>query len=176
MDKGAVYRLAASCLGEAECEVGSPVYSALSEVAQHAIGIALDYSSWSFSLAVVTLYVQEDGSVELPADCLEIRECSWPSYRLIGRKMYKPDGVGGGTVRLTYKSSELADTVCLPDYAPLFCEACALLIAAKAAPRVTGRYDLADELEQRAYRMLYRAKLKEARSTNSNDQMPQIDY
>lgn len=176
MDKGALYRMAASYLGEAECKAGTPVYAALDEVAQHAISLALDYTAWSFALARVELELESDGSVDLPSDCLEIRECSLPTYKLIGRTLYNTWGGGAATVTLVYKSSALADTVCLPDYAPFFCEGCALLVASKAAPRVNSRWDLAGDLESRAYQSLYRAKLKEARSTNSNDQKPRIDY
>lgn len=177
MDKGEFYRLAASYLGESECKTGTPVYSAMDSLAQHVIGLALDYTTWSFCTARITLPLDTDHAADLPADLLEIRTCSLPSFELIGKRLYSKDAdTTITTVTITYKSSAHADTVCLPDAAPLFTEGCALLLAAKAAPRLTNRYDLAQDLERRAYDSLYRAKLKETRSTNSNDQRPVTIY
>lgn len=73
---------------------------------------------------------------------------------------------------LSYTSSLLAQSVCLPDDEPLFAEACALLLAARLAPRLTGNFQLAERLEQRGREMLYRAKLKDAQQSDSNDQVP----
>ena len=172
MDKGTLYRLAASYLGEYCVKEDTSVYQALNDVVQHALGLALDYTSWPFALARVTLTPDADGAFALPADCLEIRECSLPSYEMIGRKLYARNFMEHARVTLTYKSSVLADTVCLPDYEPFFCEGCVLLLASKAAPRVTSNMKLAQSLEQEAYGKLYRAKLKIVRSTASNDQDP----
>jgi hypothetical protein len=60
----------------------------------------------------------------------------------------------------------------LPDKQPIFCEALALLLAAKSSVRITGKLSLAAELESRAYATLYRAKLAEVRAHRSNDQSP----
>lgn len=173
MDKGTLYRLAASYLGECCVKEDTAVYSALNDVAQHAIGLTLDYTNWPFALARVTLTPDADGAYTLPADCLEIRECSLSAYEVIGRKLYAKGFMERAEVTLTYKSSVLADTLCLPDYEPFFCEGCALLLASKAAPRITSNLKLAQGLEQEAYDKLYRAKLKIVRSTASNDQMPE---
>ena len=173
MDKGTLYRLAASYLGEYCVKEDTSVYQALNDVVQHALGLALDYTSWPFALARVTLTPDEDGAFPLPADCLEIRGCSLSAYELIARKLYAKGFMERAHMTLTYKSSVLADTVCLPDYEPFFCEGCALLLASKAAPRVTSNMKLAQSLEQEAYVKLYRAKLKIVRSTASNDQDPE---
>lgn len=173
MDKGTLYRLAASYLGEYCVKEDTAVHQALNDVAQHAVGLALDYTNWPFALARVTLAPDADGAFPLPADCLEIRECSLSAYEVIGRKLYAKSGMERAMVTLTYKSSVLADTLCLPDYEPFFCEGCALLLASKAAPRITSSLKLAQSLEQEAYAKLYRAKLKIVRSTASNDQEPE---
>lgn len=173
MDKGTLYRLAASYLGEYCVKEDTAVHQALNDVAQHAVGLALDYTNWPFALARVTLAPDADGAFPLPADCLEIRECSLPAYEVIGRKLYAKRSMERAGITLTYKSSVLADTLCLPDYEPFFCEGCALLLASKAAPRITSNMKLAQSLEQEAYAKLYRAKLKIVRSTASNDQDPE---
>lgn len=171
MDKGTLYRLAASYLGESCVEENTALSQAFQDVHQHAISLALDYTIWPFALARVTLSALPDGGYLLPPDCLEIRQCSLSSFELIGRTLY-PTSTTNSNITLTYKSSAIADTLCLPDYEPYFCEGCALLLAAKAAPRVSASLKIAQGLEADAFEKLYRAKLKISRSIASNDQEP----
>ena len=173
MDKGTLLRTAASYLGEAVCIEGTPLEGALEACVQHAISLALDYTHWDFALERAVLPV-EDGVVALPADCLEVREVQGMAcWRMKGRYIVN-EGEAVESVVLWYKSSKLADTVTLPDYEPFFCEGVALLLAAKAAPRVSANFNLSAGLEERAYAALYRAKLKEARQADSNDQKPDV--
>lgn len=174
MDKKALMDAAASLLGEAEVMSGTPtpLYDALEENVQQAVALALDYTHWDFALERVVLSVV-DGLVELPEDCLEVREMEGVSnWRRAGNRIYA-DGVQELVV--WYKSGKLAETLNLPDNEPFFCEGCVLMLAAKAAPRVTGNFNLGVQLEKKAYAALYRAKLKEARSADSNDQKPNIE-
>ena len=171
MDKGAFFRLALSYLGESEVKDGTPVMEALEDVAQHVIALALDYAQWPFALMRAVLPLDEEGACALPADCLELRACSLPRFEVVGRTLFNL-GPKTPRVTLTYKCSALADSVCLPESEPAFCEGCAYLLAAKAAPRLTSNFRLAADLEARGYAMLYRAKLKATRSLASNDQEP----
>ena len=174
MDKGTLLRLAASCLGEAGCVQGTPMVEALEDCVQHAVSLALDYTHWDFALEMVVLPMKA-GMAMLPADCLEVREVQgMDHWRKKGRWLVNM-GLPVESVTLWYKSSKLADTVSLPDYEPFFCEGVVLLLAAKAAPRVSSNFNLSAELEQRAYKALYRAKLKEARAAYSNDQKPSTE-
>lgn len=171
MDKGALYRLAASYLGEAEVVPDAVLCRAFDDVVQQVIFLALDYTQWPFALKVREVLLDDAQMCELPADCLEVRYCSLRRWEVFGRVLVNR-GEEVEDACLVYKSSEMADQVSLPDQEPYFCEGVALLLAAKAAPRVTSRFDLAAQLEQRAQSALYRAKLKVVRSHNSNDQVP----
>lgn len=174
MDKGTLLRTAAAYLGEAGCVVGTPLEGALEACVQNAIALALDYTHWDFALERAVLPVA-GGVAELPADCLEVREVQGLArWRKKGRYVVN-DGEAVEQVVLWYKSSRMADTVTLPDYEPFFCDGVALLLAAKAAPRVSANFNLSAGLEERAYAALYRAKLKEARSADSNDQTPNVE-
>ena len=154
---------------------GTQLEGALDECVQHAVSLALDHTHWDFALERCVLEVEADGVVQLPADCMEIREVSgMDHWRKKGRYLVN-EGDPTDTVTLWYKSSKYADTVTLPDYEPYFCEGVALLLAAKAAPRVTSNFRLSAELEERAMKALYRAKLKEARQADSNDQKPSVE-
>lgn len=177
MDKGALFKMAATYLGEAGCVGGSPLEGALEDCVQQAVALALDYTHWDFALERAELPVVK-GVVELPPDCLEVRVVEGVQrWRKRGRFLVLQDvlaDVLAGVV-LWYKSNKLAAGVVLPDAEPFFCEGVALLLAAKAAMRVTSSFNLAGELEKRAYGALYRAKLKEARQGDSNDQLPSFD-
>jgi len=174
MDKGTLMRLAASYLGEAGCVAGTPMEEALEDCVQHAVSLALDYTHWDFALERAELSVV-GGVVELPADCMEVRRVEgMERWRKQGRYLVPVDVVPVEVV-LWYKSSRLADTVMLPDDEPFFCEGVALLLAAKAAPRVSSNFNLSAGLEERAYKAFYRAKLKEARQADSNDQKPSTE-
>ena len=175
MDKGRLFRLAASYLGESEVREETPLYAALKGAVQHAVALALDYNHWDFALEYAEVVCDGAGVYALPADALEVREVvGLDRWRVRGRWLVADAAAGQAPVRLGlwYKSSKLADAVALPDTAPLFCEGVALLLAARVAGVVTGRFDMVRELEGRAWRVLYRAKLKEARSVASNDQAP----
>lgn len=175
MDKGTLMRLAASYLGEAGCVAGTPMEEALEDCVQHAVSLALDYTHWDFALERVVVPVV-GGVVELPADCLEVRTVEgMERWRKQGRYLVPVGVMPEEEVVLWYKSSRLQDTVTLPDEEPFFCEGVALLLAAKAAPRVSSNFNLSAGLEERAYRALYRAKLKEARQADSNDQKPSTE-
>lgn len=174
MDKKALMDAAASLLGEAEVMGGTPtpLYDALEDNVQQAVRLALDYTHWDFALTRAEVPVA-DGCAELPEDCLEVREVEGVSnWRRAGNRIYA-EGVQALVV--WYKSGKLAKTLDLPDNEPFFCEGCTLLLAAKAAPRVTGNFNLGVQLEKKAYAALYKAKLKEARSADSNDQKPNTE-
>lgn len=175
MDKKALMDAAASLLGEAEVMSGTPtpLYDALEDSVHHAVRLALDYTHWDFALERAVCKVEEGCTEELPADCLEVREVEGVSnWRRAGKRIYAE---GVQELVVWYKSSKLAETLNLPDNEPFFCEGCVLMLAAKAAPRVTGNFNLGVQLEKKAYAALYRAKLKEARSADSNDQKPNIE-
>lgn len=174
MDRGTLYRLAATYLGEAACEDGTPLRVALEDCVQQAVALALDHTHWDFALERLEVAVEE-GAVQLPADCLEVREVQgMDRWRKRGRYLVN-EGEPVKRVVLWYKSNRIAQVVELPDEEPFFCEGVALLLAAKAAMRVTNSFNLAGELEKRAYGALYRAKLKEARQQDSNDQTPNVE-
>lgn len=170
MDKGTFYRLAASYLGESEVKQGTAVARSFDDLSQHVVALALDYTDWQFAHHITTLKADSAGNFLLPIDCLEIRVCSLASWRVVGRLIVPTTKTD--TCEIEYKSSIIADTLALPEFEPLFCEGCALLLASKAAPRVTSNFTLAGNLEQAANEKLYRAKLKIARSQASNDQTP----
>ena len=172
MDKGSLYRLALAKLGSsAELVPGSPVMAALEDCAQQAVAFALDYSAWDFALKCIALPVV-DGQAELPGDCLEVREVGAARWRKVGR--WLEVDAGAALVDVVYKSREISDMMALPEHEPVWCEACVCLVAAAVAGRVTGNARVGVELEQLGLQLLYRAKLKEARSVSSNDQQPAL--
>lgn len=171
MNQGELYVLAASYLGESVPSDGGAVKQAFDDVVQQCIRLALDYTSWEWANKKVTLPVV-NGEVDLPADCLEIKRCSANNWEIIGRTLVIQDE--RKDVEMVYKSDAWASQLALPDYEPYFCEGVALLLASKAAPRVTANLRLSGEMERMAYEKLYRAKLKLVRSTDSNDQKPKM--
>lgn len=175
MDKGRLFRLAASYLGEGEVREGTPLYAALEGAAQHAVALALDFNAWDFALVRVRLVPEEAGVLRLPADCLEVRVVEGvPSWRVMGRYVVWDEGLPVEDVVVWYKSSKWADAVCLPDDEPLFCQGVALLLAGMVAAVVSGRADVGGVFEERAREVLYRARLKEARAGYSNDGLPEV--
>lgn len=170
MDRGNLYKLALTYLGTADYVPGSPEARALADVEQHVIALATAYTPWRWAQRVATLTLT-DGSTALPADCLELRSCNLSQWELIGRTITTP--TTASKVQITYTSTAWADTLTIPDHHPLFAEALALLLAAKAAVRITNSHQLAAQLEQQANHALYRAKLAEVRAVHSNDQQPQ---
>jgi hypothetical protein len=175
MNKNALINAAASLLGEANVSGGTPtpLGEALEDNVKQAVRLALDYTHWDFALERAVCRVVDGCTEELPEDCLEVREVEGVSnWRRAGNRIYA-DGVQ--ELAVWYKSSKLAETLNLPDNEPFFCEGCVLMLAAKAAPRVTGNFNLGSQLEKKAYESLYRAKLKEARSADSNDQKPNTE-
>ncbi len=174
MDKGRLFRLAASYLGEGEVKEGSPLYAALEGAAQQAVALALDFNNWDFALVRVVLAVDGE-SVCLPADCLEVRRVEGvPGWCVMGRRVVWEVPLQVQEVVVWYKSSKWADAVCLPDDEPMFCQGVALLLAGMVAAVVTGRVDVAAGFEARGRAMLYRARLKEARAGHSNDALPDV--
>lgn len=143
---------------------------------QQVLALALDYARWSFATREAVLVLDAEGGAVLPDDCLRIQDCGLPRWRKLGRRVVAAEGFWSGKagqrVRLSYTGSLLVQSVCLPDDEPLFAEACATLLAARLAPRLTGNFQLAERLEQRGQEALYRAKLKDAQQSDSNDQAP----
>ncbi len=170
MDKGSLFRLALSKLGStAQLVEGSPEFKALEDCAQQAVALALDFNMWDFAQKRVSLPVV-DGWAALPGDCIELREVGARTWRKVGRDIE----VHGNTasVNVVYKSREISDAMALPDHEPVWCEAVVCLVAAAIAGRVTGNANIGMQLQQMGLGLLYRAKLKEARSVSSNDQQP----
>lgn len=169
MDRGSLYRLALARLGTAELVEGSPEWLALEECSQQAVRVALDYSNWRFALKGPVSLPVVAGVAELPEDCLELREVRGSNrWEVYGRRLVVQDDFVD-SVQVVYKSNEVAEAMVLPVHEPLFCEACVCLVAAAVAGRVAGDARLGAELEQLGMQLLYRAKLKEARSVASND-------
>lgn len=170
MDRGNLYKLALTYLGTADYVPGSPEARALADVEQHVIALATAYTPWRWAQRTATLPLT-NGAADLPADCLELRSCNLSRWELIGRTINTPTSATSADI--VYTSTSWADTLTVPDHQPLFAEALALLLAAKAAVRITNSHQLAAQLEQQANHALYRAKLAEVRAVHSNDQQPQ---
>lgn len=169
MDRVTLYRLALARLGTAELVEGSPEWKALEECAGQAVCVALDYSNWRFALKGPVGLVVSAGVAELPDDCLELRLVGGADrWEVYGRKLVVQDDFVD-SVQVVYKSNEVAEGMTLPVHEPLFCEACVCLVAAAVAGRVAGDARLGADLEGLGMQLLYRAKLKEARSVASND-------
>ncbi len=170
MDKGTFYTHALARLGDHNDIAGSDEHTACEMFAQHAIALCLDYSRWTWATIKTTLTLT-NGTATLPPDCLRLQTLSLPTYQIRGRTLHAD---GATTATITYTSSAFIDTVSLPDYEPTFCEACILMLAALIAPRITNNLNLADKLKQEAYSRLHNAKVKDARISDSNDQLPQL--
>lgn len=170
MDKGTFYTHALARLGDHNDVSGSDEHLACEMFAQHAIALCLDYSRWSWAAARASLPLP-NGSATLPPDCLRLLSVSLPSFQIIGRTLVAPNAK---QAVISYVSSAFIDTVSLPDYEPSFCEACILMLAAMMAPRLTNNLNLAAALKQEAYAKLHAAKVKDARISDSNDQLPQL--
>ncbi|MGN0869455.1 MAG: hypothetical protein ACI4O9_08050 [Akkermansia sp.] len=171
MDKGTLYTHALARLGDHNDIAGSDEHIACEAFAQQALGICFDYSRWTWASKRITLNIS-DGSITLPVDCLRLESTSLPAYTICGRTLYTDSSAT--SVTLTYTSSACIDTITLPDYEPTFCEACILMLAALIAPRLTDNLTIAQQLKQEAYAALRRAKLKDARVSDSNDQTPSL--
>ncbi len=171
MDKGDLFNLALSYLGDRAYKAGSPAAIACDAVGQHCIHLALDYARWTFATRRVVLPLV-DRACELPTDCLRVQKVELPKFGIYGRTVVDLHGCNKEVV-LVYTSDEMAQTVSVPDNEPMFCEAVALLIAAKVAPRIACDLGIAQALEQRAYQQLAQAKYKDAVQVDSNDQMPE---
>ncbi len=171
MDKGDLFNHALSYLGDRSYKAGSPVAKACDAVGQHCIHLALDYSRWTFATKRVVLPLV-DHVCELPTDCLRVQNVGLPKFARYGRTVVDIHGCYKEAV-LVYTSDEMAQTVSVPDNEPMFCEAVALLIAAKVAPRIACDLGIAQALEQRAYQQLAQAKYKDAVQVDSNDQKPE---
>ncbi len=176
MDKGSYYTQALGMLGDRRYVPGTAEAEACDGVGGQVIGIALDYARWSFATRRAELELDSKGEARLPDDCMRVQDCGLARWEKRGRSIYAAEGYWSGEAgekfEITYTSDIWAQAVCLPEKEPLFCEACVMLLAAKIAPRLTSQFDLAVQLEQRGMEMLYRAKLKDAQSTDSKDQEP----
>lgn len=168
MDRGALYKLALSYIGQGEYVPGSAQEAALRDIEQHAMAVCLAYTVWDWAKRTTTIRLA-DGVAKLPHDLLELVSCSLPSWEIIGDQLLATDKTAKEAT-LIYTSTSSADSLSLPHRQPLFYEAYALTLAAKAAPRITGNISLASNLEQKAREALYRAKLAQVRATHSNDQ------
>ncbi len=169
MDKGSLFSLALTYLGERSYVAGSPSAEACDLVAQHCIGLALDYTSWTFAMAMTFLDLSS-GSARLPDDCLRMISLDVARFERMGNVIYSDDH--REAVELRYMSNIMVQSVALPDDEPSFCEGVALLLAAKVAPRLVSNANVAVAMEQAAWQMLSRAKLKDAQQVDSNDQSP----
>lgn len=176
MDKGTFYTHALARLGDHNDIAGSDEHSACELFAQHAIAVCLDYTRWTWATIATTLTLT-NGTAQLPPDCLRLQTTSLPTYQIHGRTLTTTSSrhsSNGATADITYVSSTFIDTVSLPDYEPTFCEACILMLAAMMAPRLTNNLNLAASLKQEAYARLHAASVKDARISDSNDQLPQL--
>lgn len=171
MDKGTYYTHALARIGDHNDVEGSDEHAACAAYAQQAIGVCLDFSRWTWATIRKTLPMQEN-CAELPADCLRLQTVSLSNFEIIGRHIYSTGNEKELTI--TYTTSHFIDTVSLPDYEPTFCEACILMLAGMIAPRLTDNLSLARQLKEEAYAALRRAKLKDARVSDSNDQTPTL--
>ncbi len=173
MDKGSLYNYALAYLGKPPYEAGTPEAKAVAEIAQHCLALAFDNTAWSFATRRAVLKTDENEHwAELPDDCLRVLKVDVPSYELIGNRLYA--GEVYEHVTLDYVTNEYVEGERLPDNQPMFCEAVALMLAAKIAPRVTSDFGIAAEFERRSRDMLAKAKLKDARQWASNDQEPAV--
>ncbi len=169
MDKGSLFNLALSYLGDRYYKEGSNTAPACEAVGQHCVSLAFDYSSWTFATRRVTLDLA-GGECELPADCLRLQKVKADGFSLAERVL-KVEG-NLKKVELVYTTNRYVQNVSTPEGQPTFDEAVALLIASKLAPRLTSDWRLAQTLEQRAYQKLGEAKYKDAVQVDSNDQKP----
>ncbi len=171
MDKGSLFTLALSYLGERAYVAGTPSAEACDAVAQHVIGMALDFYRWSFAQRRVVLDFSS-GEALLPSDCLRVLRLALDRYERYDDLIVTDDR--RAEVALVYSSNMMAQAVALPDSQPVFCEGVALLLASKLAPKLTGNFNLASALEQRAYGALDAARHKDAVQVDSNDQRPDV--
>lgn len=170
MDKGTFYTHALARLGDHNDVDGSDEHIACEMFAQHAIAICLDYSRWSWATIRRTIPLT-GGEATLPHDCLRLLHVDLQRFQVYGRKLY---ATGATSTTITYVTSAFIDTVSLPDYEPTFCEAAICMLAAMMAPRITSNLNMASALKQEAYAKLHEAKVKDARITDSNDQLPEL--
>lgn len=171
MDKGELYRMALAYLGTYEYVPGSAEVRALDDVCGHVLRQAGGYARWRWALRREVVQLDSDGAARLPGDFVEMERCSLSGWEVLGNEVVARDGSRCVPVELVFVSRAWADSCELPEHAPVFCEGCALLLAAKAAVRVTGNFNLAAALEERAREAFYRARLAEARQQSSNDQL-----
>lgn len=171
MDKGTLYNLALSYLGDRQYKTDAATAAACDGCGAHCVALALDYTPWSFATVSSTLTLT-DGAAELPHDCLRLQSVGLKKFALRGRRLTDLTGGDSSSTEITYTTNIWAQNVSVPDNQPTFAEGVALLIASKTAPRLTGNLQLASELEQKAYQALARAKYKDAQSIDSNDQEP----
>ncbi len=169
MDKGTLFTLALSYLGERDYVTDTPSAEACEAMAQHVIGLALDFHRWSFAQRR-TLLDFSSGEALLPADCLRVLSLGLGRYERFNDLIVTDEA--RADVVLVYESNMMAQAVALPDTEPAFCEGVVLLLASKIAPRVTTNFNLASALEQRAYAALDAARHKDAVQVDSNDQRP----
>ena len=174
MDKGELYRIALSYLGTYEYVPGSPEARALDDVLIHTLRIAASYARWRWALKREKLHIK-DGEAELPAGFLEMERCSLSQWEIIGTKLVSRSH-RCTDAEIVYVSEDWAQQCKLPRHAPIFCDGVALLLASKAAVRITGNYNLSAALENQAREKLYRARLSEVRQQNSNDQQKEVQH
>ena len=170
MDKGTFYTHALARLGDHNDIGASDEHNACEMLAQHAIALCMDYTRWTWATISTTIPFT-NGSARLPSDCLRLQTVSLPTFQILGRTIFSADAK---EATITYVSNTFIDTVSLPDYEPTFCEACILMLAAMMAPRLTNNLNLAATLKQEAYAKLHAARVKDARISDSNDQLPEL--
>lgn len=171
MDKGAFHSAALALLGIPEHLPGTEEERLCAVHAQQVILRALDYARWSFAAKETTVLL--DGGVgDLPHDCLRVQGCSLERWQIRGRRIVNNGDGGEESCTLSYTSDGYAQAVALPEHEPLFNEACIHLLAARVAPRLTTNFQLAQALSQMGEDFLYKASLRDAQATSSNDQRP----
>lgn len=172
-------------LGDRVPGEGSEELAACEAEVAAALGVCLDYTTWSWATREADLELMA-GRAELPADCLRLQVVGLDRWRVLAelsevegeqvvrRVLVDETGTGHDAVHVGYTTSFYLDGRRLPELEPTFAEGVALMLAGMVAPRLTDNLKLAWDLKQQAYLQLKRAKLKDARMQGSNDQVPSL--
>ncbi len=86
MDKGTLYNLALSYLGDRRYKTDAATAAACDGCGAHCVALALDYTPWSFATVSSTLTLT-DGAAELPHDCLRLQSVGLKKFALRGRRL-----------------------------------------------------------------------------------------
>lgn len=171
MDKTTFFNLALSLIGGGEYKTSAATSSPCDLWYPIVLREAACRHNWTFSRKLCTLTQEDDGTYDLPDDCMNVlylRDASGnkPTSYLIEDRIIHTDI--NGTLQLAYTSDAIASLQELPDSAPEFCVGCAYLLAARIARTITGDTREVDLCLREADRQFTLAITRDAQQEKSN--------